>query len=350
MADLFSSGSMLPVAAIITALVVSAAITLIIIPPLMKKMRERGIVGLDWNKRDKVEIPELGGIAVLFAFPIGVAIATGLMKLLGTFNSAPMLGVIGVLFISGMIGIIDDISNLPQRIKGLVVAFAALPLIMVASGSEIIHLPFGLAPLDFSASGQLVLMYWLLVVPLAITGSANSMNMSAGYNGLESGQVMVISLSLMGAAFFAPPTIPHIDCILIFAALFGAAAGLNYFNGYPAMVFVGDVGTLSMGAVIGAGVIIGGIQLAGVVAIAPAFYEAFSTAYYSLIKKVNRKTAVQKPLMDDQGKLHPPKGAERYTLAFWVLSKRPMTERNLVRTILCIYGVFGLLAVLLTVL
>lgn len=350
MADLFSSSSILPIAAIITAMVASAVTTMIIMPPLIRKMKERGIVGVDWNKKERMEIPELGGIAVLFAFPIGVAVATGLMKLLGTFDSAPILGVIGVLFIGGMIGIIDDVSNLPQRIKALVVAFAALPLIMVASGSETINLPFGIGPLDFSATEQLVLLYWLLIVPLAITGAANSMNMSAGYNGLESGQVMVVSLSLMAAAFLAPPGMSHLDCILIFAALFGGAAGLNYFNGYPAMVFVGDVGTLSMGAVIGAGVIIGGIQLAGVVAIAPAFYEAFSTVYYSLIKKVNRKSAVQRPIMDEEGRLHPPKGAERYTLAFLILSKKPMSEKNLVRTILCIYAAFGVLAVALTVL
>lgn len=140
------------------------------------------------------------------------------------------------------------------------------------------------------------------------------------------------------------------ECILIFAALFGASVGLNYYNGYPAVVFVGDVGTLSMGAVIAAGVIIGNLQLPGLIAIAPAFYELFSTAYYSLVKKVNRKTACQKPIIDDDGRLHPPKGAERYTLGFWLLSKKPMTEKNLVRIILGIYAVFGVLAVLVTIL
>jgi len=350
MADLLSSGTILSMAAIFTALIVSAVVALLIIPPLRKRMKERGIVGLDWNKKVRVEIPELGGIAVLFAFPIGIAIATGIIKLFGSFDSAPILGAIGVLFIAGMIGIIDDISNIPQRIKALIAAFAALPLIMVASGSESIYLPFGLPPLDFSGSDHLSLLYWLLIVPIAITGAANSMNMSAGYNGLESGQVMIISVSLMAAAFFAPSGQSHLECILIFAALFGAAAGLNYYNGYPATTFVGDVGTLSMGAVIGAGVIIGGIQLAGVVAIAPAFYEAFSTAYYSFVKKVNRKTAVQKPMIDDEGRLHAPEGAERYTLAFWVLSKKPMRERSLVRVMLGIYVAFGALAVLLTIL
>jgi UDP-N-acetylglucosamine--dolichyl-phosphate N-acetylglucosaminephosphotransferase len=350
MADIISPVMVLPIAGILVALIVSTITALIIIPPLKKRMKERGIVGLDWNKKDEVKIPELGGIAVLFAFPIGLAIAVGLIKLFGTFDSAPILGVIGVLFIAGMIGIIDDISDIPQRIKALLVAFAALPLIMISTGSEVIRFPFGIGSIDFSTSKEMILIYWMLIVPIAITGTSNSMNMSAGYNGLESGQVMVISLSLMAAAFFAPPGQSHLSCVLIFAALFGAAAGLNYFNGYPAVIFVGDVGTLSMGAVIGAGVIIGGVQLAGIVAIAPTFYELFSTVYYSFVKKINRKMAVQRPIIDDVGKLHPPKGSERYTLAYWVLSKKPMTEKNLVRTILSIYVAFGIMAVLLTVL
>lgn len=349
MADIISPNMVLPIASILVAMIVSAVTAMIIIPPLKKRMKERGIVGLDWNKKEKVEIPELGGIAILFAFPIGLAIATGLMKLVSSFDSGPILGAIGVLFIAGMIGIIDDISDIPQRIKAIAVAFAALPLIMVAIGSEVIHFPFGIGDIDFTGAGWLALLYWMAIVPFAITGAANSMNMSAGYNGLESGQVMVISMALMAAAFFAPPSQSHFGTILIFAALFGASAGLNYYNGYPATVFVGDVGTLSMGAVIGAGVILGGIQLAGVVAIAPAFYEMFSTIYYSLVRKINRKTAVQKPTIDDEGKLHTPPGASHFTLAFLILSKKPMTEKNLVRTILGIYAVFGVLAIILTV-
>ena len=37
----------------------------------------------------------------------------------------------------------------------------------------------------------------------------------------------------------------------------------------------------------------------------------------------------------------PPKGAERYTLAYWLLSRRPMTEKKLVRVILTLYAVAG---------
>lgn len=347
MADLFASGNLLLMITIVVAIFASAITTLILVPRIMKKMRERGFVGIDWNKKDKVEIPELGGIAVLFGFSIGISIATGIWKLFGPgFSATAILAAIGVLFIAGMIGIIDNISNIPQRVKAIILAFAALPLIIAGIGSTVIDLPFGIE-ISFAGTEELKLIFWIIIVPIAITGAANAMNMSAGYNGLESGQIAIISISLLVIVLMLNGSI---EAGLIFAALFGAAVGLNYYNGYPAATFVGDVGTLSMGAVIGAGAIIGAVEFASVIAIAPAFFEGFSTVYYSFIKKIDRKAACATPIIDEEGKLHAPKGAEKYTLGYWILSKKPMTEKNLVRTMLSLYAISGLLAILFSVL
>lgn len=341
MADLLASGNFLQMITIFMAILTSAITTLILIPRIMKRMKERGITGIDWNKKDKTEIPELGGIAVLFGFPIGISIATGMWKLFGPgFYATPILAAIGVLFIAGMIGIIDNISDIPQRVKAIILTFAALPLVIAGVGSGVIELPFGII-ISFTGTEELKLIFWMIVVPIAITGAANAMNMSAGYNGLESGQIAVISLSLLILILIKNESI---EAGLIFAALFGAAIGLNYYNGYPARTFVGDVGTLSMGAVVAAGVIIGNIELAGVIAIAPTFYELTATVYYSM-HKIQRKSAMANPIIDEQGRLHTPKGAERYTLSYWLLSKKPMTEQNLVRVIIGIYAIFGAIAV-----
>jgi len=342
---LFDSADILQMADIIIALVVSGIATSIILPPLMRRMKERGITGPDWNKKDRTEIPELGGIALLFGFSIGISIAVGILKEFGSFNATPILAAIGVLFIAGMIGLIDDVSDISQRWKALLVAFAALPLVIAGSADQIIGLPFGFQ-IVLSANETLKLVYWLVIVPLAVTGASNALNMSAGYNGLETGQVAIISLALLFTTVLVKGPM---ESILIFASLMGAAMGLNYFNGHPARVFVGDVGTLSMGAVVAAGAIIGGIELAGVVAIAPAFYELGATMYYS-IKNIDRKVLCQRPIIDDKERLHTPKGAERYTLAYWILSKRPMTERNLVRVILGIYAFSGILAIIVAIL
>jgi len=172
------------------------------------------------------------------------------------------------------------------------------------------------------------------------------MNMSAGYNGLESGQIAVVSLSLLGVGYLqgAPEF-----ALLIFGSLAGCALGLFAFNRYPARVFIGDIGTLGLGAAIGAGAILGHLEFYGIVAVAPAFYEAIATAYYGLRgANGHRRQACHNPVILPDGKLRPAEGAARYTLANLILSKRPMTERGLVRTLLALYAAFGVAAILLS--
>jgi UDP-N-acetylglucosamine--dolichyl-phosphate N-acetylglucosaminephosphotransferase len=159
----------------------SLAIVVIATPGLLRKMREGGMVGLDVNKPERNEVPELGGIAALFAFSISLSIIVGVQKILGNIAEPPYLAVISVFFIAAMVGLIDDISNLPQRLKVFGVAFAALPLMLVHEGTGV-SLPFGY---QIGLIGSTYFVYWLVLVPAGVTGVANAMNMSAGYHGLR---------------------------------------------------------------------------------------------------------------------------------------------------------------------
>ena len=326
------------------AFVLAFGIVLGLMPSLMRKMRAGGMIGQDVNKATKHSVPELGGIAALFAFSVSISLVVGLQKLLGNVAEPPFLAAISVFFMASMIGLIDDISNLKQRLKAVAVAFAALPLMLVHLGPDTIDLPFGYG-LNFASS--LYLVYWLILVPIGVTGVANAMNMSAGYNGLESGQIVVVSSSLLAISVIRrdPEYAP-----LLFASLLGCSLGLYSFNRYPARVFIGDIGTLGLGAALAAGVILGHLEFYGLVAIAPAFYEGAATFYYGLRNKNGeRKEACKHPLIDKEGALRPPAGAGRYTLAYWLLSKRPMTEKALVRSLLGFYAASGIAAILLSV-
>src|SRR6267143_980510 len=132
------------------------------------------------------------GLGVLVA--LSLAFVLGLQKLLGNVAEPPFLAAISVFFMAAMIGLIDDISNIRQRLKAVAVAFAALPLMLVHLGSETIDLPLGL---QISFPTGIHLLYWLILVPIGVTSFANAMNMSAGYNGLESGQIAIASLALL---------------------------------------------------------------------------------------------------------------------------------------------------------
>jgi len=354
--DILSPASQMLLLAIGMAFTFSLAIAVIALPGLIKKMRQGGMVGKDVNKPGDVHVPELGGIAAVFAFTISLSLVIGIEKLAGNIFEPPYLAAISVFFIASMIGLIDDISNIKQRVKAIAVVFASLPLLLVhfknggngvgvidTAVNAFIALPLG-GKLPFEWFPYL---YWFLLVPIGVTGVSNAMNMSAGYNGLESGQIATVSGFLLAVSAFKGT----LESVLIFASLTGAALGLYMFNRHPARVFIGDIGTLGLGAAIAAGAVIGGIEVYGFIAIAPAFYEAASTFYYSVIRKVpDRRHACHNPVIRDDGTLEPPKGAERYTLAYWLLSRRPMTERRLVRVLLTLYAAAGVAALALSVL
>ena len=314
-------------------------ITFIITPELIKKMHVKNMSGRDVNKKDGRRVPEMGGIAAIMGFAVALTVVVGIQKIQGTVDPNAVLGILGVLFMSAFIGLIDDISVLSQRMKVILVAFAALPLVIVHTGSHRVMFPF-----DFGFTFPYH-FYWIIVVPFAITGAANALNMTAGYNGLETGEVAVISgflliISIIKEASFST--------LLVFSGLLGASLALYYYNRFPAKTFVGDVGTLSMGAVIGAGVITGNIQFYGVILILPAFFELASTIYYD-IKGVDRKAACRHPVILDGGRLMTPEGAKWYTLAYFILSKRPLTEKQLVNRILLLYFICGVVALGLAV-
>lgn len=298
------------------------------------------MVGGDVNKPGRPEVPELGGIAAVFAFSISISLMVGVIKLLGNVYEPPFLAVISVFFIASMIGLIDDVSKISQRMKAVALIFAAFPLMLVHFGSEHIALPFRIF-IDVP-----YYVYWLVLIPVGITGGGNAVNMSAGYNGLESGQIVVITSFLLLIVALRNPTSYALP---IFASLLGCSLALFHFNRYPARIFVGDIGTLGMGAAVAAGVIIGDIEFFGAIALLPAFYEIAATTYYIIVGNHDRREACHNPMIGPQGRLSPPQGSERYTLAYLLLSIKPMTERRLVAVILGLYAASGVIALVLSV-
>lgn len=327
---------------IIISGIVSFLITVYTLPKLINKMELTGFVGIDVNKKAKPKIPEMGGIAVLYGFALALATVIGVQSMFNWGDHrTQILSVIGVFLVAAFVGLIDDIGSLSTRSKILYVAFASAMISAVAPGQAVIEIPF-YGILDFTAPYIAYLLFWIIIVPIGITGAANALNMSAGYNGLESGQVAIISFFLLFIAYLKNP---YTGGSMIFATLLGASLALYYFNRYPAKTFVGNAGTLGMGAAVGAGVIIGKIEFFGIICILPAFYELFATAYYK-IKGVRRRELCQDPIITEDGKLKPPKGSEKYTLPYYLLSKKPMNEKKLVLVLLSLYALCGLVAVI----
>jgi phospho-N-acetylmuramoyl-pentapeptide-transferase len=107
-------------------------------------------------------------------------------------------------------------------------------------------------------------MGWLFVpfAYLVIVGSSNAVNLTDGLDGLAilptvliAGALGIIAYVTGHAVFSSYLVIPHIagagELIVICGALAGAGLGFLWFNTYPAQVFMGDVGALSLGAALG---------------------------------------------------------------------------------------------------
>ncbi|MBN2478526.1 UDP-N-acetylglucosamine--dolichyl-phosphate N-acetylglucosaminephosphotransferase [Candidatus Micrarchaeota archaeon] len=221
---------------------------------LIPRLKRFGIVGKDVNKPGRPEVAEMGGIAIVAGLTAGVLLAV----FLNTFDNfdfnvvfilASLLTVLGVAFI----GVMDDLLDLPQWLKAILPLFAAVPLIAVrAAGSTSLHVPF-VGPVDFG------LFYILVLIPIGVAVASNLTNMFAGFNGLESGMGSAIFLimSLFAIMYW------RYEMLVLFLPMLGALLAFLIFNFYPAKAFPGDIGNLTIGAVLASGVIIGNMETVG---------------------------------------------------------------------------------------
>lgn len=104
--------------------------------------------------------------------------------------------------------------------------------------------------------------FYVLLVILVIVGSSNAVNLTDGLDGLAIGSVLIASAAytalayISGHAIFSqylllPFTKQAAEITIYGGSMVGASIGFLWYNAYPAEVFMGDVGSLSLGAAIG---------------------------------------------------------------------------------------------------
>ncbi|VVB50999.1 Phospho-N-acetylmuramoyl-pentapeptide-transferase [uncultured archaeon] len=248
-------------------------VTWLLIPWMMPRLLAAGISGKDRCKDGDVAVPEMGGLAIVTGFLVGVLIAVAL----STFNVIPLrlslpalLAAFSTVLITALIGIVDDLLLIRQEVKAVIPIFAALPLVALKVGETTMTLPF-VGSVDFG------IFYVLVLIPLAITGASNATNILAGFNGLEAGLgvIMLSSVALVSYSLSLGSYPGSVEAFILSAAMAGALLAFLRYNWYPARIFIGDVGTLTIGAVLAAAVIVGNIEKVGIILILPFFGELF---------------------------------------------------------------------------
>ena len=211
----------------------------------------------------KAGTPTMGGALILVAVIVSTLLWADL-------RNHYVWVVVLVLFSFGIIGWVDDYKKLIKRDpKGLRAKYkyfwqSVIALLVVAylyhtstvAEREFIVPVFKHATISMGVIAYVVFGYFVIV------GSSNAVNLTDGLDGLAIlptvmvGGALGVFAYLSGNANFSHylgiPHIPGVGELVIFcSALVGAGLGFLWFNTYPAQVFMGDVGALSLGAALG---------------------------------------------------------------------------------------------------
>ena len=309
--------------------VVTALFTIFLARYLSKKFKEIGITGLDVHKPAKPVTAEMGGLAIL----VGVTFGALLFYLLEPTFSFVYLAALLTILLVGIVGIVDDMITLRQRYKPFIVGAMSIPLMVALFGQSAIRFPL-VGSIPFG------LLYPLFIVPLAITTSANLSNMLAGFNGLEAGTAVIAigALTLLSA-------LEGRSAGLVLGSLFLAGyLGFLVLNWYPAKIFPGDTGTLMAGAAIAVIGFASGFVFAAIVVSLPAAFDftmKMLTKNPFSARKIHGDTIVT-----STGLLKPP-NYPALTHAFMMIA--PMSERDIVSSMLFMEAVYAVLAIAITI-
>lgn len=267
------------IAATVTALVIS----FLLYPWLIRQLRKIGVgqvirEEMDETHQKKEATPTMGGSLILFAVVVPTVLWADLTN--------PYIWMaLGVTFGFAVIGFIDDVRKvreknsrgLPGRYKLLfqfIIAITAMVAILQYTNySTTLYFPFGKLE-----ETSMTLPPWLYVIfgSVVLVGTSNATNLTDGLDGLAIGPSIVASGTFLILAYGAATTLgtgvfvggeqiyfnvaeylglPRVDGVQelsIFAAsLVGAGIGFLWFNTFPAQIFMGDVGSLSVGGAIG---------------------------------------------------------------------------------------------------
>ena len=206
-------------------------------------------------------VPTMGGLLILFAVTVTTLLWVDL------YNSFVWI-ILGVTLWFGGIGAYDDYRKIKkQNSKGLSARGKIFWQILGAlvAGLLIYHNPNFDGHLSFPFLKHIqpdLGAFYVIFATLVVVGASNAVNLTDGLDGLATGPTVVTSSVyllfsyLAGhaglAAYLQIPYVPGAGEVAVFCgALVGASLGFLWFNAYPAQIFMGDVGSLALGAALG---------------------------------------------------------------------------------------------------
>ena len=248
----------------LTALIISFIIGPVMIRKLTRKkigqsIREDG----PESHFEKAGTPTMGGALILVAIAVSTLLWSDLEN---RYVWVVLLVTLGY----GIIGFIDDYRKVMQgNSDGLSAKAKLFWQSVIAIGAAVFLYDSAELPAETQYivpffKNVIIDMGWFYIVMtyFVIVGSSNAVNLTDGLDGLAIMPTVMVAAALGIMAYLsghinfsdylAIPYLPLSGELIVFcAALVGAGLGFLWFNAYPAMVFMGDVGALALGAALG---------------------------------------------------------------------------------------------------
>lgn len=310
----------------------STIFTLVVMPFFIRMLKRDGIgqqIRADGPQSHmaKQGTPTMGGLIILLSVLITCL-------LFARFNPALVLLLL-TMIATGALGLADDIESVSHgRSLGLTPTqkMVALTIISVAFGlaavnwvgiSPTISFPGGLS-LDLGVLAIRVPMgevnfsipwLYLIFVFLLLAGLANAVNLTDGLDGLSGGSILVVMV-FMAMVCFMYDELP----LGIFAvAVGGACVGFLWYNIYPASIFMGDTGSLALGASFAALAVLTKTEITSLVMGGLFIVEALSVIIQVVsFKRTGKRVFLMAPLhhhFEKKGW-----GETKVVIRFWIIS------------------------------
>jgi UDP-GlcNAc:undecaprenyl-phosphate GlcNAc-1-phosphate transferase len=259
----------------------AALVTTVLIPPLIRVATRRGWVAkLGERHVHRTPVPVVGGLAMIAGIVAAMLLSLVFEQLDPALQRTPFEHLRLALLAAGagliaLISFIDDIRDLPALPRLAVHIVAALIAVgpylwdqqlypdalgRTTEANGIILTAFNFPFVEQIHLHEISPLLAIGATVFWIVGMQNMVNWTDGLDGLAGGIVLIAGTVLAFHTISLQP--PQYTIALLPLALAGACFGFLLFNTHPARLFMGDVGAMTIGYVLGASAIIGGAKLA----------------------------------------------------------------------------------------
>lgn len=237
---------------IIIAGLVSFALTIVAMPHFIHFYQMKKISGQQMHEDVKQHLakagtPTMGGTVFLLVTVIVTLLVT-FIPFKNSLAFGAILANLFVILVYGIIGFLDDFLKIFKKVNEGLTARQKMALQIIGglifyfvhvkpSGTDALNI-FGLQ-IHLGACYVLFVLFW-------IVGFSNAVNLTDGIDGLASISVVISLLTYAIIAFVQK----QFDVLAIIVIMMGALLGFFVFNHKPAKVFMGDVGSLALGAML----------------------------------------------------------------------------------------------------